>query len=142
MLKNFTVIEVISSKTKAQLSFYPNKFKFNQFTAPDLGNPPYVQFLIDTNGKNFAIRVCEKTDENALAFVKRKQSAKAYPVSLACPIAADMIANLMDWHDDTKYYVIPGQKFPDEKAIVFNLNDADEFQITTRPTPLDNEIEE
>lgn len=65
MLKNFTVIEVISSKTKAQLSFYPNKFKFNQFTAPDLENPPYVQFLIDTNGKNFAIRVCEKTDENA-----------------------------------------------------------------------------
>ena len=51
MLKNFTVIEVISSKTKAQLSFYPNKFKFNQFTAPDLENPPYVQFLIDTTAK-------------------------------------------------------------------------------------------
>lgn len=141
MLKNFTVIEVISSKTKAQLTFYPNKFKFNQFTAPDLGNPPYVQLLIDTNGKNFAIRVCEKGAENAVAFVKRKHSAKPYPVSLACPIASEMIANMMDWHDNSKYYVIPGQKFPEEQAIVFNLNDADEVNITTRTPSQDEDTE-
>ena len=38
----------------------------------------------------------------------------------------------MGWQDKTKYHSIPGQLFYDDKAIVFNLKDADEYTITPR----------
>ena len=34
--------------------------KFNGFTAPDLDYAPYVQLLMDPNGKCFALMVCDK----------------------------------------------------------------------------------
>ena len=45
--------------------------------------------------------------------------------------ACELITTMMNWTDDSKYYVVPGQKFADEKAIVFNLNDAESFAIRT-----------
>ena len=41
------------------------------------------------------------------------------------------IKNMMNWTGDSKYYVVPGQRFADEKAIVFNLDDAESFAIKT-----------
>ena len=38
---------------------------------------------------------------------------------------------MMNWTDDSKYYVVPGQRFADEKAIVFNLDDTESFAIKT-----------
>ena len=138
MLKNFQVIEVISSKTKAQLTFYTNKLKFNPFTAQDLGYAPYVQFLMDSNGKCFAVRACEKDEDNAIPF-SRPQNTKAYPLFIKNKAIIDAIANAMNWHDDTAYYVIPGQRFPDERAIVFNLKDADQFAVAPRNEQNDGE---
>ena len=41
MLKNFQVIELISSKTKALMTVYSNKLKFNIYTAVDLKGKSY-----------------------------------------------------------------------------------------------------
>ena len=68
MLKNFQVIELISSKTKALMTVYCNKLKFNIYTAVDLNYAAHVQLLMDPNGKCFAIRACEKDAPNAVAF--------------------------------------------------------------------------
>lgn len=131
MLKNFQVIELISSKTKALLTVYSNKLKFNVYTAPDLNYAPYVQLLMDPNGKCFAIRACDKDDPNAVPF-SRPADAKPYPVVVRVPAAIQQICNAMGWNDQTKYHTIPGQLFYEDKAIVFNLKDADEFTITPR----------
>lgn len=131
MLKNFQVIELISSKTKALLTVYSNKLKFNVYTAPDLNYAPYVQLLMDPNGKCFAIRACGKDDPNAVPF-SRPADAKPYPVVVRVPAAIQQICNAMGWNDQTKYHTIPGQLFYEDKAIVFNLKDADEFTITPR----------
>lgn len=131
MLKNFKVIELISSKTKALLTVYPNKLKFNVFTAPDLNYTPYVQLLMDPNGKCFAIMACDKNAPNAVPF-SRPADAKPYPIVVRVPAAIQQICTTMGWNDKTKYHVIPGQLFYDDKAIVFNLKDADEFTITKR----------
>ena len=131
MLKNFQVIELISSKTKALLTVYSNKLKFNVYTAPDLNYAPYVQLLMDPNGKCFAIRACGKDDPNAVPF-SRPADAKPYPVVVRLPAAIQQICNAMGWNDQTKYHTIPGQLFYEDKAIVFNLKDADEFTITPR----------
>lgn len=131
MLKNFQVIELISSKTKALLTVYSNKLKFNVYTAPDLNYAPYVQLLMDPNGKCFAIRACGKDDPNAVPF-SRSADAKPYPIVVRVPAAIQQICNAMGWNDQTKYHTIPGQLFYEDKAIVFNLKDADEFTITPR----------
>lgn len=131
MLKNFQVIELISSKTKALLTVYSNKLKFNVYTAPDLNYAPYVQLLMDPNGKCFAIRACDKNDPNAVPF-SRPANAKPYPIVVRVPAAIQQICNAMGWNDPTKYHTIPGQLFYEDKAIVFNLKDADEFTITPR----------
>ena len=138
MLKNFQVIELISSKTKAALTVYPDKLKFNSFTAPDLDYAPYVQLLMDANGKNFAIMVCDKDKDNAVPF-SRGKDAKTYPITLRYPAAIKQIQTAMGWDDPTKYYVIPGQKFYEDKAIVFNLKDAEEKVITTRSSKDDED---
>ncbi len=131
MLKNFQVIELISSRTKAQITVYQDKIKFNVFTAPDLDYAPYVQLLMDANGKCFAIAACDKDAPNAVAF-SRDRSCKPYPIVLKVPMALKQICTTMDWHDPSKYYVIGGQLFHEDKAIVFNLKDADEYTITPR----------
>ena len=132
MLKNFQVIEIISSKTKAAVTIYPDRLKFNKDTAPDLGNPSHIQFLIDPNGKNFAIVACSKDAENSVALYLRKENVKRYPLTLKCPAAVKMIRSTMGWTDDSVYHFVTGQKFIEENAIVFNLNDAEEHPIVTR----------
>ena len=132
MLKNFQVIELISSKTKASLTVYPDKLKFNKDTAPDLDYAPYVQLLMDPNGKAFAVMVCEKDAPNAVPFFTRERDAKPYPIVLRYSAALKQIFTAMNWDDSGKFYVVPGQKFYEDKTIVFNLKDADEHIITTR----------
>lgn len=58
--------------------------------------------------------------------------AKLYAIVLRVPAAIQQICNAMGWQDKTKYHSIPGQLFYDDKAIVFNLKDADEYTITPR----------
>ncbi len=132
MFKNFQVIEVISCKSKALLTIYPNRLKFNHSTAVELDFPTHVQLLIDPKGKCFGIRACEKSDDNAVSFFTRPKDSKPYAITLNYQMAIEMIMNAMDWLDEKKYYTVSGQRFPDDKAIIFNLADADSADITKR----------
>ena len=131
MLKNFQVIELISSKTKAQLTFYTNKIKFNHPTAVDLDFPKYVQLISSPSQHAFGIMACDKEADNAVPFFNRPNDSKPYPIVMSYSAACELISTMMNWKDDSKYYVVPGQKFSDEKAIIFNLDDAEEFAIRT-----------
>lgn len=132
MLKNFKVIEVISRKSKALLTFYQGKLKFNHHTASELDFSQYVQLAYDSNQKCFAIIAATKDDDNALQFYNRSGDVKPYPITLYAKAAIETIAQMMNWNDETKYYAIPGQRFVEEKAIVFNLNDATEGVIAAK----------
>lgn len=86
---------------------------------------------MDPNGKCFAIMACDKDAPNAVPF-SRLADAKPYPIILRVPAAINQICTTMGWNDITKYHTIPGQLFYNDKAIVFNLKDADEYTITPR----------
>ncbi len=137
-LKNFKVIELVSSKTKAGLTVYADRLKFNPHTAPDLDYAPYVQLLMDPNGKNFAVQACDKDAVNAIPF-SRPKDAKPYPILVRTPQAIKQIRTVMGWDDPNKYYIVTGQKFYDEKAIVFHLDDAEEYTVTKRKGKDDTE---
>ena len=132
MLKNFEVIEIISSKSKALFTVYTNKIKFNYQTASELGFPEYAQFLINAQDKCFAVRACEKDAPNAVHFFMRAKDSKAYPMKFQTRAVIEAVCNAMQWNDETLYYMVPGQRFPEEKTIVFNLKDAEEHTVTTR----------
>lgn len=132
MLKNFKVIEVISQKSRALLTFYQGRLKFNHHTAAELNFSQYVQLAYDSNQQCFAIIAATKDSENAVQFYNRGGDAKPYPISLYTKAAIETIANMMNWHDENKYYSIPGQRFVEEGAIVFNLKDATEGVVSTR----------
>ena len=74
---------------------------------------------------------CEKDANNAVTFFNRPKDSKPYPVIMSYTAALELITNMMNCTDDSKYYVVPGQRFADEKAIVFNLDDAESFAIKT-----------
>ncbi len=142
MFKNFQVVELISSKTKAQLSIYRNKLKFSIATAVDIDGPEYVQLIIDTKTHAFGVRACNKDDDNAIPFYTAAKRGKPWPIIVNHKAPCDMIANMMGWNDDSKYYVVMGQKFADERAIIFNLNDADEHGVTSRKSDGENKSDD
>jgi hypothetical protein len=141
MLRNFEVIEVISSKSKALFTVYTDKIKFNYQTASELGFPEYAQFLINSQDKCFAVRACNKDAQNAVRFFTRPVDSKPYPMKFTTRAAIEAVCNAMQWHDDEKYHMIPGQRFPDERTIVFNLKDADEHAISKRSSSEDDNDE-
>ena len=96
MLKNFKVIEVISQKSRALLTFYQGRLKFNHHTAAELNFSQYVQLAYDSNQQCFAIIAATKDSENAVQFYNRGEDAKPYPISLYTKAAIETIANMMN----------------------------------------------
>ena len=93
MLKNFKVIEVISQKSRALLTFYQGRLKFNHHTAAELNFSQYVQLAYDSNQQCFAIIAATKDSDNAVQFYNRGGDAKPYPISLYTKAAIETIEN-------------------------------------------------
>ncbi|MBR4212301.1 MAG: hypothetical protein IKR84_07945 [Oscillibacter sp.] len=47
---------------------------FNKSTVLKLGSPEYVRLFINRKSKQIAVRVCEKSDTNAVRFYRQKKS--------------------------------------------------------------------
>ena len=115
MLENFTVIDLIRTRSASVCTFTGNVVKFNVQTAQELRFPAFVQFLIETKGKQFAIRVCKEDSPNAVSFCKPEQKTQ---VKISNASVVDMVRNLMGWKVEDNWNV-PGIYFADEHAIVY-----------------------
>ncbi len=97
------------------------RLKFNHHTAAELNFSQYVQLAYDSNQQCFAIIAATKDSDNAVQFYNRGGDAKPYPISLYTKAAIETIANMMNWHDENKYYSIPGQRFVEEGASRYHI---------------------
>nr|DAU09911.1 MAG TPA: hypothetical protein [Caudoviricetes sp.] len=122
MLENFTVIDLIKTRSASVCTFTGNVVKFNVQTAQELRFPAFVQFLIEPKGKQFAIRVCKEDAPNAVPFSKPEGTQKAQ-VKISNASVVDMVRNLMGWKVEDNWNV-PGIYFADEHAIVYALQAA------------------
>ena len=120
MLENFTVIDLIRTRSASVCTFTVNVVKFNVQTAQELRFPAFVQFLIEPKGKQFAIRVCKEDAPNAVSFCKPEQKTQ---VKISNASVVDMVRNLMEWKVEDNWNV-PGIYFADEHAIVYALQAA------------------
>ena len=121
MLKNFTVIDILNSRSDSVVNINGTGMKFNMQTAEELDYPPYVQFLMSTKDKQFAIRVCKENDPNAVGFSKPKGEQK-HKVMVRNAAVINSIRKMVSWEDDN--WNIPGVFCTDEMAIIYDLKAA------------------
>ena len=124
ILANFTIIDLVKTRSTSVATLFGNYLKFNNKTAIELNFAPYVQILINPKEKQFAIRACKSSDPNAVPFSKPKGVQK-HPIRICCFAVMDMIRKMGDMSsDENQNWNVPGIYFAEEQAIVYDLNTA------------------
>lgn len=127
ILSNFTVVDLIKTRSASVATITGNALKFNVQTAAELHYAPYVQVLVNPKDKQFAIRVCKEDAPNAISFSKPEDRQK-YAIKISAAAVVDLIRKMANWPDDENWNV-PGIYFADEQALVYDLGAA------FRPSP-------
>lgn len=148
MLKNFTVVELLKTRSDSVVTLKKNALRFNMPTAIELHYTPFIQILINAKDKQLAIRECKETDSNALKFSK-PQGEQKYQLTVGCPAVTDMVRKLMQW-DEEMVWNVPGVYLAEDKAIVYDLKSAYEpvkkgssvSHNTSETTSVDNSSKE
>ena len=127
MLKNFEVIEIkkVVKPKEAPLNIIvePKRIRFVKAITETLGYPPYVRFLANTKGQQFAIQIGRGNESNTYKFSKPKEKQKT-AILIQNEILMSVVWDMMpEWDRETKY-IITGTYSKEDKAIIFNLKDA------------------
>lgn len=122
VLKNFTVVDLVKTRSASVATITGNVLKFNTQTATELHYAPYVQVLVNPKEKQFAVRVCKEEDPNAAPFSKNGKEQK-YPIKISSAAIVDIIRKMANWAPEEKWNV-PGVFFADEDAIVYDIGTA------------------
>lgn len=120
MLKNFTVIDILSTRSKSVVTFQGNTLRFNPQTAEELGYPEYVEVLLNAKEKQFAIRPCDKDKASALPFCKNKERKK---VAVTHTVIAGALRKLVEWAPEESWNMA-GIYDAEENALAYSLNAA------------------
>lgn len=77
MLENFEVIEIkkVVEPKEAPLNIIvePKRIRFVKAVTETLGYPPYVRFLANTKGQQFAVQIGRGNESNTYKFSKPKE---------------------------------------------------------------------
>lgn len=123
ILKNFTIIDLVQTRSASVATITGNTLKLNPQTAVELHYAPFVQVLVNPKGKQFAIRVCKEDDSNAVAFSKDENAQKGRPVKITSAAITDIIRKMAKWSPEENWNV-PGIFFAEDDAIVYDINTA------------------
>lgn len=122
VLKNFTVVDLIKTRSASVATITGNALKFNNQTAVELHYAPYVQVLVNPKENQFAIRACKEGEPNALPFSK-KEGEQKYPIKITSAVITDIIRKMTNLPAEENWNV-PGSYFADEAAIVYDMKTA------------------
>ena len=120
MLKNFTVIDILNTRSDSVVNFHGNTLRFNPQTAEELGYPQYVEVLVNPKGKQFAIRPCEAGAKMAVSFCKGKERKK---ITITNTIIAGVLRKMVAWDPDESWNMA-GVYDAEENALAYSLNAA------------------
>ena len=121
MLKKFTVIDILNTRSDSVVNINGTGMKFNMQTSEELNYPAYVQFLISPKDKQFAIRACKENDPGAVEFSKPKGEQK-YRVMVRNAVILKTVREMASWKDDN--WNVPGVFCADDMAILYDLKTA------------------
>ena len=107
------------------ISVTKNGITFNKNAIVKLNYPNYVCFLINSEEKKVAIQVSSKDTENATGFCsEEKKNKKVLSVRWNSRDLINSIKGITGWELETSGYRIEGKFYPEDDAIVFDLNNA------------------
>ncbi|KFI86722.1 MULTISPECIES: hypothetical protein [Bifidobacterium] len=132
LLDSFDVVPFVTGVSS--MSVTKDGVSFNKTAIEKLGSPEYVQVLIDKANHRLAIVPCETGDEGARPFLRKGRTARA-GVRWNNTDLKESIQGLTKWDLEQAGHKITGQFFPDDHAMVFDLDDSAE--IGRRDEPAD-----
>lgn len=119
MLKNFTVMDLIQTRSGSVATVKERAIKFTATTATELGSPSHIQFMIHAKKKQFAIRPCKEDAPNAIRFVK-PEITRQYPITITMPAIVSQIRGMADWEDGS-IWCVPGIYSAEDNALIYDL---------------------
>ena len=125
VLQGFEPVNPSATVGKCVLTVTPRYARFNKNTVEELGAPRYVQILTNPHTKQIAIRECNESDVNAIEFVKPTRTTAS--VTLNLPVVLNAVLKFFDFpeveDDEVAFAQLKGTPFPDDKTIIFDVND-------------------
>lgn len=132
MLEGFE--KVCPSKGIPTLAVVKQGLIFNRNVAKYFGERTPVVFLINTEKKQIAIQRADRQDKGAMAFF-RKMGAQRFVYRNLVRSVMDMV----DFDTDHYYYKVKGDFVDEDKAVVFDLNEAEQKDRIYRSRKDDND---
>ena len=86
ILSNFTVVDLIKTRSASVVTITGNALKFNVQTAAELHYAPYVQVLVNPKDKQFAIRVCKEDARRMPSPSPSRRIGRSMPSRSAPPL--------------------------------------------------------
>lgn len=132
MLKDFTVIEIVKQVASLTLIIEPNKLRQTRGIVEALEYAPMVRYLLDRNGRRLAIQVAGPKDKQALKFSQPADEQGARAVLTQNADLLGMIRGMMPEWDPEKKYRVEGSYSKNEKAVIFELENAKPYARHSR----------
>lgn len=121
MLEGFKPITLVTGTP--YISITKNGLSFNKTCVVKMNYPHDVVLMINHDRKQIAIQSCDVDDDNATPFF-RKKSQKNASVRWNNSDLLRTISDFLGWDFERYSYRINGILYPDQNAMVFDLNKA------------------
>lgn len=108
-----------SSKGIPTLAVVKNGLIFNRHVAKYFGERTPVAFFINADKKQIAIQRADKQDKGAIAFFRKLSAQRFVYRNLV-----NSVMNMVDFDTEHYYYKVKGEFIDEDKAIIFDLNEA------------------
>lgn len=111
------------------VSVTKNGITFNKGTVMKLQYPEYVVLFINPDTKQIAIQACDKDIENAVVFCSaEKRNNKVLSIRWNAKDLLNTVKEITGWDLSQKSYRAEGKLIVDEKAMLFDLSNAEELK--------------
>ena len=107
------------------VSVTKNGVSFNKSVIMKLNYPTHVQLLINAATKQIAIKACLPIENKAHAFYNAEKKSNVLSVRWNAKDLLNTISDLTGWNYEVESYRIEGVLIPEEKAMLFDFNNAE-----------------
>lgn len=106
----------------ASVSITPNGVTFNKGVVMKLGYPEHVLLLLNTSGKQMALKACEESTLKSVPFYKEQEGKESVrSVRWNNRDLLNSLSSMMDWDLSVMAHRVDGRLLSDERAIIFDL---------------------
>ena len=104
------------------ISFYLREaaIRIHRKSLDGINNPFFVEFMINSEQKTFAVRSCKEKSLRSLR-VRMNINSKTDKVEFYSLSLCKLISQLNDWDDKSSYRVY-GKEYPEQELAIFNFS--------------------